>query len=259
MAQLVAHLLCKQGVRGSSPLGSTQVRGPFRSSDEGALSRPYTKLQQCSSWSSKCCCRGCSTPAGFPQRRPGSRCPGHRDLAVSEDGHGHARVRVEGNQQAGAGSPRAECTGMIGTPACGPRSLKARWKFRGSSGIPNRVVRTRPPCLSKPRPGVKFWQLSIRVGGVSQGRRTQMSGRGRRASDDRCLVGRRIRLATDALKLPGDAGSTAFTVEVFPGEAGAGPHDGCRGPAAARRRPRGGRRRRRATTAGTRAPGRRSR
>ncbi len=26
MAQLVAHLLCKQGVRGSSPLGSTTVR-----------------------------------------------------------------------------------------------------------------------------------------------------------------------------------------------------------------------------------------
>jgi hypothetical protein len=27
MAQLVAHLLCKQGVRGSSPLGSTLVGG----------------------------------------------------------------------------------------------------------------------------------------------------------------------------------------------------------------------------------------
>src|SRR5665647_3368366 len=26
MAQLVAHLLCKQGVRGSSPLGSTTIR-----------------------------------------------------------------------------------------------------------------------------------------------------------------------------------------------------------------------------------------
>jgi hypothetical protein len=30
MAQLVAHLLCKQGVRGSSPLGSTLVKSTFR-------------------------------------------------------------------------------------------------------------------------------------------------------------------------------------------------------------------------------------
>jgi hypothetical protein len=30
MAQLVAHLLCKQGVRGSSPLGSTLVRVGFK-------------------------------------------------------------------------------------------------------------------------------------------------------------------------------------------------------------------------------------
>ena len=29
MAQLVAHLLCKQGVRGSSPLGSTAGQRPF--------------------------------------------------------------------------------------------------------------------------------------------------------------------------------------------------------------------------------------
>jgi hypothetical protein len=30
MAQLVAHLLCKQGVRGSSPLGSTPSQVHFR-------------------------------------------------------------------------------------------------------------------------------------------------------------------------------------------------------------------------------------
>ena len=29
MAQLVAHLLCKQGVRGSSPLGSTTITTPY--------------------------------------------------------------------------------------------------------------------------------------------------------------------------------------------------------------------------------------
>ena len=31
LAQLVAHLLCKQGVRGSSPLGSTDVVSTARS------------------------------------------------------------------------------------------------------------------------------------------------------------------------------------------------------------------------------------
>ena len=30
LAQLVAHLLCKQGVRGSSPLGSTTMNGSSR-------------------------------------------------------------------------------------------------------------------------------------------------------------------------------------------------------------------------------------
>lgn len=35
MAQLVAHLLCKQGVRGSSPLGSTTAQRPFPYAGEG--------------------------------------------------------------------------------------------------------------------------------------------------------------------------------------------------------------------------------
>jgi hypothetical protein len=37
MAQLVAHLLCKQGVRGSSPLGSTAGQRPFPLSWEASL------------------------------------------------------------------------------------------------------------------------------------------------------------------------------------------------------------------------------
>ena len=37
MAQLVAHLLCKQGVRGSSPLGSTN--------DEAGASRPLSLVE----------------------------------------------------------------------------------------------------------------------------------------------------------------------------------------------------------------------
>ena len=37
MAQLVAHLLCKQGVRGSSPLGSTTGQRPFPSVGRGLL------------------------------------------------------------------------------------------------------------------------------------------------------------------------------------------------------------------------------
>ena len=50
MAQLVAHLLCKQGVRGSSPLASTEGEGPRRTritEAGGALSRvrdlPHTR------------------------------------------------------------------------------------------------------------------------------------------------------------------------------------------------------------------------
>ena len=43
MAQLVAHLLCKQGVRGSSPLGSTAGQRPFRLVGEGQLSCPYPR------------------------------------------------------------------------------------------------------------------------------------------------------------------------------------------------------------------------
>ena len=39
IAQLVERLLCKQEVRGSIPRVSTQVRGPFRSS-EGASFMP---------------------------------------------------------------------------------------------------------------------------------------------------------------------------------------------------------------------------
>jgi hypothetical protein len=37
MAQQVAHLLCKQGVRGSSPLGSTLVRATFEGFGEPVL------------------------------------------------------------------------------------------------------------------------------------------------------------------------------------------------------------------------------
>ena len=50
MAQLVAHLLCKQRVRGSSPLASTEGEGPRRTritEAGGALSRvrdlPHTR------------------------------------------------------------------------------------------------------------------------------------------------------------------------------------------------------------------------
>ena len=47
MAQLVAHLLCKQGVRGSSPLGSTAGQRPFPSAGRG-LFRVRTPEKYCS-------------------------------------------------------------------------------------------------------------------------------------------------------------------------------------------------------------------
>ena len=40
MAQLVAHLLCKQGVRGSSPLGSTAGQRPFPLGGKGLVASP---------------------------------------------------------------------------------------------------------------------------------------------------------------------------------------------------------------------------
>ena len=46
MAQLVAHLLCKQGVRGSSPLGSTAGQRPFFDFGEG-LFRARTPEKYC--------------------------------------------------------------------------------------------------------------------------------------------------------------------------------------------------------------------
>ena len=47
MAQLVAHLLCKQGVRGSSPLGSTAGQRPFPLVGRG-LFRVRTPEKYCS-------------------------------------------------------------------------------------------------------------------------------------------------------------------------------------------------------------------
>ena len=47
MAQLVAHLLCKQGVRGSSPLGSTAGQRPFPLVGKG-LCRVRTPEKYCS-------------------------------------------------------------------------------------------------------------------------------------------------------------------------------------------------------------------
>ncbi len=47
MAQLVAHLLCKQGVRGSSPLGSTAGQRPFPLVGKG-LYRANTLEEYCS-------------------------------------------------------------------------------------------------------------------------------------------------------------------------------------------------------------------
>jgi hypothetical protein len=51
MAQLVAHLLCKQGVRGSSPLGSTLVSGTFASRRNCERPEYSSKVQQrCRRW-----------------------------------------------------------------------------------------------------------------------------------------------------------------------------------------------------------------
>ena len=48
MAQLVAHLLCKQGVRGSSPLGSTAGQRPFPIIRKGLFRRLYpSEVLQC--------------------------------------------------------------------------------------------------------------------------------------------------------------------------------------------------------------------
>ena len=54
MAQLVAHLLCKQGVRGSSPLGSTTDQSPFSGPEEGLChAAGSSNLQQFSAFWAK--------------------------------------------------------------------------------------------------------------------------------------------------------------------------------------------------------------
>ena len=100
MAQLAAHLLCKQGVTGSSPVGSTLVRRYFVSRTL-LIQREYSsKVQQCS--------RGIAAFELLTEALQGLQCGvarylavdihSHRDLTVAEDLHGDTRVYVQCNQ-----------------------------------------------------------------------------------------------------------------------------------------------------------------
>ena len=106
MAQLVAHLLCKQGVRGSSPLGSTQVRGPFRSPGGASVAARTSKVQQAGSWPLRTSPRR-SSACRLGRRRGHLAVEVHRhgDLAVAQDRHRHPRVDIQGDKQRRACPP----------------------------------------------------------------------------------------------------------------------------------------------------------
>ena len=72
----------------------------------------------------------------------------HRDgdLAVPQDLHREARVHVERGQQRTA-CLRVPCTVITGTLAAVMHRLKLRLKFRGSIGVPCRVVKTSPVSI----------------------------------------------------------------------------------------------------------------
>jgi hypothetical protein len=138
LLSLVRHLLqndvCKQGVTGSSPVGSTPSQhavSGYRRALPGA--RCGSKLQQ----------RSLSLPLNssrLPNFDSTSRGAGgchmrvdvhrHCDLAVPQDPHRHPRVSSSTSSEAHVG--RVEGTGTTGTAAAAARSLNLRWKFRGS-------------------------------------------------------------------------------------------------------------------------------
>ena len=75
-----------------------------------------------------------------------------------------------------------------GTSAFAARAWKKHWKFRGSIGVPYRVVRTSPdPIQASPAANRERASVTLRWARA----RAQMSGSGSGASDDTVFVGRR--------------------------------------------------------------------
>jgi len=112
----------------------------------------------------------------------------HRDgdLAGPQDLHGDPWVNVKGGQQRAAGLP-VPCTVIAGTFAAAMHRLKLRLKFRGSMGVPCRVVKTRPVSIHASPTRARSasccrWRISSAV--------THKPGRGRGASDVSVLTSR---------------------------------------------------------------------
>ena len=111
---------------------------------------------------------------------------------------------------------RVACTEMGRTPALAQRALKSRWKSRGSTGSPYRVLITRSvPCQAGPaasrhwswrsrrpleRCGADLGQRQRGIGGLGLGLPAQQ-------------------VPADALKLPGDPELTGVDVDLVPAQA----------------------------------------
>lgn len=106
---------------------------------------------------------------------------------MARDGHRDPRVDVEGDEQL-AHVRRVEWMGTTGTPAFAARSLKSRWKLRGSTGSPSRVVKTKPQSPHMSPAASRRLASSTRCRSSA---RTAISGSGSGASEDGVFVWRR--------------------------------------------------------------------
>jgi len=96
---------------------------------------------------------------------------------------------------------RVSWTRMRRTPALAHRAWKLRLKLRGSIGVPQRVVNTKPKsCQTAPATSLA-WSCSSwrRLSAVRQ-----ISGNGKMAADPSVLVSECRSSAADPLQLPGE-------------------------------------------------------
>jgi hypothetical protein len=177
------RLLCKQGVRGSSPLGSTQVRGPFCARKRASSAFVPQK----------------STATGFIptlpelatqalESRPGRsrrhlRVDVHRhsDLAVPKDRHRHSRMHVERDQQRGTRPPGRMHRDHRNAGLLRPR-LEVAMKVPRVDGVPESRRQDQPrisPRLPGRQPPTSLRHATLLEGLDADVRQWQRSVRGR--------------------------------------------------------------------------------
>ena len=147
---VVEHLLCMQGVRGSSPLSSTRQNvtrgGPEPGLDHnGSPHRRHSSTPPSSLFS-------CSAPRAWPPRPRAVDLLRGRDVRMAEDHLSILRRDAERLKQRRRGVPRS-CSWIRRSPLSLQMRAIVRSTLRGSIGKPRLEVKTRP-CLTTPPRGV---------------------------------------------------------------------------------------------------------